>query len=36
VPGAYELLVALRGRAKVAVVTNNVVTEQVENSRTSG
>jgi HAD superfamily hydrolase (TIGR01549 family) len=30
VPGAHELLVALRGRAAVAVVTNNVVTEQVE------
>jgi HAD superfamily hydrolase (TIGR01549 family) len=30
VPGAAELLLALRGRATVAVVTNNIVTEQLE------
>ena len=30
VPGAAELLLALRGRATVAVVTNNVVAEQID------
>jgi putative hydrolase of the HAD superfamily len=30
VPGALELLAAVRTRAKVAVVTNNVVAEQIE------
>jgi putative hydrolase of the HAD superfamily len=36
VPGALELLGALRSRVKVAVVTNNIVVEQVEKLRHLG
>src|SRR5206468_2281454 len=36
VPGALELLQSLRGRVRIAVVTNNTVAEQTEKLATFG